>query len=324
MIFHYWILSDWFGVSVTMAIWDSVLSTVLIASCSMALGTGLISFVPSANQVWSIAVSGVLMAGMCYWLLQTGLEQVGYDDESYLSFLSGSRPVRFAISLVVIVAVATSSLFYRRLKEQHEADERKESTAAMIREAELQKLQLQLQPHFLFNALNSINALIIVKPEEARKMVYHLSDFLRTTIKRADEHWITLREEWEYLQLYLDIEKVRFGHRLDVVTKFENESLDWKIPTLLLQPIVENAIKFGLYGTTEKVAITLNANGESGMLHLIVTNPFDSESSPAKGSGFGLSGIKRRLYLLFARNDLLETKVEENLFTVVLKIPRQA
>jgi LytS/YehU family sensor histidine kinase len=226
--------------------------------------------------------------------------------------------------LILITAVSTSSFFYRKLKEQQEGEERKETTASMIREAELQKLQLQLQPHFLFNALNSINALIIVKPEEARKMVHHLSDFLRTTIKRADEHWISLSEEWNYLQLYLDIEKVRFGHRLEVNTNFSNESLAWKIPTLLLQPIVENAIKFGLYGTTEKVKITLDAADEHEMLNVIITNPFDPEVQPAKGGGFGLSGIKRRLYLLFARNDLLETKVEGNLFTVVLKIPKQA
>jgi len=264
------------------------------------------------------------MAALCYWLMQSGLEQMGYNDEVYLSFLSESRPLRFAFSLIIIVGVTSSSLFYKKLKEHEEGEARKETTASMIREAELQKLQLQLQPHFLFNALNSINALILVRPEEARKMVHHLSDFLRTTIKRADEHWISLSEEWSYLQLYLDIEKVRFGHRLDVITNFANESLTWKIPTLLLQPIVENAIKFGLYGTTGKVNITLDAFDEHEMLNITITNPFDPEVHPPKGSGFGLSGIRRRLYLLFGRNDLLETKVEENLFTVVLKIPKQA
>jgi sensor histidine kinase YesM len=324
MVFHYWILSSWFGLGITISIWDSLLSTILIASCSAAIGSGFVTFVPMGSNVLSIVIPSLIMAGLCYWLMQKGLEQLGYDDEFYLSFLDQSRPVRFALSLVFILAVSSSTFFYGKLKEQQEGEERKETTASMIREAELQKLQLQLQPHFLFNALNSINALIIVKPEEARKMVHHLSDFLRTTIKRADEHWITLSEEWNYLQLYLDIEKVRFGHRLEVNTNFRNESLTWKIPTLLLQPIVENAIKFGLYGTTEKVNITLDAFDEHEMLNVKITNPFDSEIQPPKGSGFGLSGIKRRLYLLFARNDLLETRVEGNLFTVVLKIPKQA
>lgn len=324
MAFHYWVLSGWFGLETTVSIWDSVLSTILIASCSAALGSGLISFVPMGNQVLSVLIPAIIMTALCYWLMQSGLEQLGYDDEVYLSFLSASRPLRIAVSFIIIVGVTSSSLFYKKLKEHQEGEARKETTASMIREAELQKLQLQLQPHFLFNALNSINALILVRPEEARKMVHHLSDFLRTTIKRADEHWITLSEEWNYLQLYLDIEKVRFGHRLDVVTNFANESLTWKIPTLLLQPIVENAIKFGLYGTTGKVNITLDAFDERGMLTITITNPFDPEAHPPKGSGFGLSGIKRRLYLLLARNDLLETKVEENIFTVVLKIPKQA
>src|SRR5690606_26260909 len=96
-------------------------------------------------------------------------------------------------------------------------------TAAMVREAELQKLQQQLQPHFLFNCLNSVNAMITIKPEEAKKMVLHLSDFLRITMKRADDHWVSLEEEWNYLQLYLDIEKVRFGHRLEVITEFDEQ-----------------------------------------------------------------------------------------------------
>jgi two-component system LytT family sensor kinase len=88
----------------------------------------------------------------------------------------------------------------------------------MAREAELQKLQLQLQPHFLFNSLNSINALILIKPDEATKDdARSLSDFLRLTIKRADEPWISLSQELEYLKTYLAIEKVRFGHRLDVI-----------------------------------------------------------------------------------------------------------
>jgi LytS/YehU family sensor histidine kinase len=147
---------------------------------------------------------------------------------------------------------------------------------------------------------------------------------LRTTIKRADEHWISLAEEWNYIKLYLEIEKVRFGHRLEVIANFEPGSFEWKMPTLLLQPIVENAIKFGLYGTTGKVTINIDGNVSADSLHLSISNPFDKESQPPKGSGFGLSGIRRRLYLLYARNDLLEVNVDENFFTVKLKIPKTA
>jgi len=322
--FHLWVLSGWFDFDLIIASWDSILSTVLIMGCSLALSNALLHYLPGGGKILYVVAPGLIIAWICLWLTQQGLAQIGEGDQVYLEFLHKSLPVRFALYFIVIIGVAASTIFYGKQKEKQELSAREAATASMVREAELQKLQLQLQPHFLFNSLNSINALILSRPDEARKMVHSLSDFLRTTIKRADEHWITLSDEWNYLQLYLEIEKVRFGHRLEVETNFQEKSFDWKIPTLLLQPIVENAIKFGLYGTTGKVSIKLDAVINDDSLQLSITNPFDQESQPSKGSGFGLSGIKRRLYLLYARNDLLETLVDENLFTVKLKIPKVA
>ena len=120
----------------------------------------------------------------------------------------------------------------------------------MAKESELFKLRQQLQPHFLFNSLNSINALIGNRPDEARKMVQQLSDFLRGTIKKEETQWVTLQEEMQYLQLYLDIEKVRFGNRLSTAIEIGEDVSEMTLPALILQPIVENAIKFGLYDTT--------------------------------------------------------------------------
>ncbi|HEY3429451.1 MAG TPA: histidine kinase, partial [Cyclobacteriaceae bacterium] len=196
-------------------------------------------------------------------------------------------------------------------------------TITMIKEAELQKLQTQLQPHFLFNSLNSINAMILTKPDEARSMVEQLSDFLRTTTKRADQHLVTLEEEWSYLQHYLAIEKVRFGHRLEVHTRFLPESLSMKIPTLLLQPLVENAIKYGLYGTTGRVVIYVKASVDEHYVQISISNPYEKDLQPPSGSGFGISGLRRRLYLLFAQNDLLQTDQTDRIFTVTLKIPKK-
>ena len=191
----------------------------------------------------------------------------------------------------------------------------------IAREAELQKLQLQLQPHFLFNSLNSINALILIRPDEARKMLQELSDFLRLTIKHADEPWINLSQELEYLKTYLAIEKVRFGHRLDVIITIDEPCYEWQIPTLVLQPLLENAIKFGLYGTTGKISIELTAKMNNNQLEIEISNPFDSDMQPASGSGFGLTGLQRRLYLIYARNDLVKTNIKTNTFTVNLTLP---
>jgi len=215
-----------------------------------------------------------------------------------------------------------SILWFNQL-EQKEFEERKSDAEKLAKEAELFKLRQQLQPHFLFNSLNSINALIGTRPEEARKMVQQLSDFLRGTIKKEETQWVTLQEELQYLQLYLDIEKVRFGNRLTTESSIEENSLQLKLPALLLQPIVENAIKFGLYDTTGETLIQLFATIEDKNLIIRVTNPFDPEtSSPKLGVGFGLKSIQRRLYLLFARTNLLTTEVKENTFTTIVKIPQ--
>ncbi len=215
-----------------------------------------------------------------------------------------------------------SILWFNQL-EQKEFEERKSDAEKLAREAELFKLRQQLQPHFLFNSLNSINALIGTRPEEARKMVQQLSDFLRGTIKKEETQWVTLKEELQYLQLYLDIEKVRFGNRLTTESHIDENTLPYKLPALLLQPIVENAIKFGLYDTTGETTIRVYATMEDNNLIIKVTNPFDPEtSSPKQGAGFGLKSIQRRLYLLFARTDLLTTDAKENIFTTIVKIPQ--
>jgi LytS/YehU family sensor histidine kinase len=120
----------------------------------------------------------------------------------------------------------------------------------------------------------------------------------------------------------LDIEKVRFGHRLDTIVQVSDEAAKLHLPALILQPIVENAIKFGLYDTTEAVTIRIQAVSVANALQIVVSNPFDPQTSNlGKGTGFGLSSIQRRLYLIYGRNDLLKIASTENLFTCSIEIP---
>ena len=160
------------------------------------------------------------------------------------------------------------------------------------------------------------------QPDKARHMIQQLSDFLRGTLKKDEQETILLQEEIDYLQLYLEIEKVRFGHRLETNVIISETAAKMYLPALILQPIVENAIKFGLYDTTDTVNITIEAETTAQGLTLKVTNPFDpSTSIVSKGTGFGLSSIQRRLYLLYGRNDLLKVAQTENTFISTLEIP---
>lgn len=154
-------------------------------------------------------------------------------------------------------------------------------------------------------------------------MIHQLSDFLRTTLRKEEEQWVKMEEELQSLELYLEIEKVRFGHRLSTVITKDDESRQMLIPPMLLQPVVENAIKFGLYDTTEDVTICITVSADNDILKVTVQNPFDPETAnPRHGTGFGLNSVKRRLYLLFARKDLVETSSKDHVFTTIINIPK--
>lgn len=245
------------------------------------------------------------------------------DDMEYQHFLHLSMPVRFVFGLLIISFVTLANWMWNNMQEQKEREKRQRDAEQLVKEAELVKLRQQLQPHFLFNSLNSISALVGSKPQEARKMIQQLSDFLRGTLRKDDQQTVLLRDELEHLKLYLEIEKVRFGHRLNIEMNFRAESLNAKIPPLLIQPIVENAIKFGLYDRVDEITIYLTSEMKEDFLHIIVKNPFDSETQVTQqGTGFGLSSLQRRLLLLYTRNDLLNTEMRESQFIVTLKVPQ--
>ncbi|RZK65952.1 MAG: sensor histidine kinase, partial [Pedobacter sp.] len=245
-------------------------------------------------------------------------------DKTYLSFLNLSLLVRFVILFVFIAWCALANILWYRLEEQSATQDRLLTAQNLSKEAELNKLRHQLQPHFLFNSLNSVYALTIVNPKEAGTMITKLAAFLRGTLKRDDEVWVAVAEEMEYIQLYLDIEKVRFSHRLNIQVEVDEDTMELYLPGTLLQPIVENAIKFGLYNTSSAITISMFVKVENNVLIVKVQNPYDPEMKATGGTGFGLSAIKRRLYLLFADETLLQTQAtDDDFFITTLKIPQK-
>ena len=302
---------------------DSLITNVLLAFLCWFVTNTLQYYLPQKERYWyilflSLGLSCLLLLAS-RWILPSLIGNL----QGYSQFFSRSWPVRFDLVFLQIGCMSILSVLWYSSEEEQENHRRKSDAEKLAREAELYKLRQQLHPHFLFNSLNSISALVGSQPEKARSMIQQLSDFLRGTLKKEDQQWVSLAEEMQYLQLYLEIEKVRFGHRLSTRVGIECGSENQRLPPMLLQPIVENAIKFGLYDTTEAVTISIDTRMENNCLFIAVQNPFDPETSkPKQGTGFGLSSVQRRLYLLFARNDLLETVIEDNLFTIVLKIPQ--
>lgn len=306
---------------------QSVRDAVLTQSVIMLDGYVILTIVRYFRHTWKNSAYIVASSLMLAYLGWIGLNEVlAYfpADENYLAWLKNVKVIRFVFMALMVVITGVQGWVLVYIREQQQNELRLKENERMVREAELSDLRQQLQPHFLFNSLNSISALAASDSTLARKMIEQLSDFLRGTVKKNANQLVTLREELQHLQLYLDIEKVRFGHRLVTQIIADEAALSLRLPSLLLQPLVENAIKFGLYDTIGEVVISLQANVLQGNLFIEIKNPFDAETSvPKSGTGFGLRSVKRRLSLLFYRNDLLTTEQKENFFITSIKIPQK-
>lgn len=279
-------------------------------------------YVPRGSNNWLLLILPLIYSLAAVFLHLLIVRRLFIGDVDYMASLKDQFFIRWAFLGLAEVLVTLIAIVVSKLEQQEDSQKRESLMNELSREAELTQLRQQLQPHFLFNSLNSISALVVSQPKKAREMVIHLSDFLRGTIKKDHKQWVTLQEELGYLKMYLDIEQVRFGHRLTVVFEVEDAADKSLIPQLLIQPLLENAIKHGLYGTTEEVEIKLCAGMSQNYLTIKVENPFDPKVAAPKGTGFGLSSIERRLFLIFGRKDLLKSNASADRFFVHLKIPQ--
>ena len=321
--FIQWSVLSNLGIADREAVTDSFLANILLGGFCLIIINNMRYYLPKHEKYWYVLTVSFVLSFIWLVAMRSVLYIIFKTDEHYLFFLQKSSTIRFAYAFLMIGCISTISLLWFTQQEQNKSDLHQKETEQLAKDAELFKLRQQLQPHFLFNSLNSISALIGSQPEKARNMIQQLSDFLRGTLKKEEHQWNTLKEEIQYLQLYLDIEKVRFGHRLLTQINIDEAAEQCWIPALLLQPAVENAIKFGLYDTIGEVNISIAAKQVGNLLEIIITNPFDAETAqPAKGTGFGLVSIKRRLFLLFERNDLLKTSALNNQFTTNILIPQ--
>lgn len=307
--------------------WQDVALDAGISLGLMTAGTWLLLLAVNAYptrvgaQLYGFGLAALLAAVLCLTEMSVLKWLSAAENQVYRQWLPGTVWLRFFIGLVAFGWIASLAAMQKKA-EKLEKDFRQQADAVtLLREAELYKLRHQLQPHFLYNSLNSISALILIAPDKAQEMVGCLSDFLRSSVRREGKESIPVQEELGYIEAYLSIETIRFGDRLNVI--FDKEYTDHAfIPPFLMQPVLENAIKFGLYGKTGDVTITMHIVLEDDMLVITVTNPYDPAQKPPSGTGFGLDGISRRLYLLYARTDLLETQQDGSTFITTLKIPQ--
>ncbi len=244
----------------------------------------------------------------------------------HIHFLK-TKPALATIILFVIIFGMMIGFTYA-LRFSREARER-ERTANALRslavEAELRALRSQINPHFLFNVLNSINSLISQNPPLARKMIVRLSDLLRMVLDGRDQALVPLKQELGFARAYLEIEGIRFKERLAYHEDVEPGLEDRLFPAMILQPLLENAVRYGIAGCRERGMIRLSIRLLDGRVHCVIANP----AAPGRSKDqpiverTGLTNIRQRLSLLYKNEATFEAGwSEDDLFEVHLSIPQ--
>jgi LytS/YehU family sensor histidine kinase len=210
------------------------------------------------------------------------------------------------------------------LQASQQAEARFMEARMLARDAELKALKAQVNPHFLFNSLNSISALAGSDPAKAREMCILLADFLRRTLGLGEKATIPLEEELSLIRAFLAVEKVRFGSRVRMQEEIAPEVLQVKVPPLLLQPLVENAVLHGIANLIEGGDIRLRATGDGGWVTIVVENTYDPDAPARRRNGVGLANVRQRLETRYGNKATFAIATEENWFRVTLGLPKFA
>lgn len=325
LLLHFAILYFFIGYSVVVSLIDAVVYTLLM----FLLGIGawyIVQYLTLSEQKYHLVIADHLVAGgvvVLLWLFggYFVLSQLFQSDSDYIDFLNLTLPLRFIYGIMMYSLIVMIYYLISYYRDYHEKLMEEAKLKQTIQESELNLLKSQINPHFLFNSLNSINALMINDTEKAREMILELSDFLRYTVRSNENEQISLREEFENIDRYLDIEKIRFGRRLLIEKKLEDQCLVMKIPNMILQPLYENAVKHGVNESTDEVVISTSCLLEGDKLRISISNNFTPGSISKKGKGIGIANVQKRLMLHFKRTDLVAIEKTGNFFTIHLTIP---
>ena len=324
---HFFLLYFYYDIPYQISVTDAIIFNILYSILGLVLWYA-IRFAQPKNpsfstlmiyQVTFLAVLLIVWAGSSYSLLRV----IFPARLKYLDFLDNSIPWRLisgTFFYLLLVLVYYLVIYYYNLQEKTKAEGRLNE---MVRESELNLLKSQINPHFLFNSLNSISSLTITNPEQAREMTIKLSDFLRYSVSMGNNRFSTLGKELEHIRKYLDIEKVRFGKKLQYDFSIDKDCLECEIPVMILQPLYENAVKHGVYESTGEVTVQTSTVAKNGYLEIQIINDFEPGTPSRKGTGIGLANIRERMKLIYKEEQLLTTQIKNNKFEVLLILPQK-
>jgi two-component system, LytTR family, sensor kinase len=277
--------------------------------------TSILGFI--LNHTFSMVFLVIIWLFLCNLILKTVI-----TEPYYLAFLNFSYTWRVIIGLLYYILIALIHYVFMYYDNFQTKIKSEAELKALVKEAELSSLKNQINPHFLFNSLNSISSLTITNPEKAREMLVKLSELMRYSLKTTHNDRSTLRFELDNIEKYIALEKVRFGNKLEYELDVEEKCYPMLLPNMILQPLFENAIKHGIYESTESVTINVVCRAIDNVLQIQIKNNFDPQGKPMKGEGIGLQNIQKRLTLIYKNPNLLHTEITANIFTAKILIPQ--
>jgi two-component system sensor histidine kinase AlgZ len=278
----------------------------------------------TAQRLWLTHVIAAATLSL-FWVLLAKLLAYGFSQMPSFrgldSRFASQVPVIFGAGFLLYLLSVASHYVILAIEDSNKAEIRVQETSILARDAELKALKAQVNPHFLFNSLNSISALTSVDPAKAREMCILLAEFLRMTLGLGEKTSVPISEELALLHHYLAIEKVRFGARLQMEEDLQELSSSIDLPPLLLQPLVENAITHGIANLPDGGTVRLSGHSHNGRVLLAIQNTFDPDSSPMRKNGLGLKNVRNRLEARFGKDASMRVSSENGNFRVELSFP---
>jgi two-component system sensor histidine kinase AlgZ len=282
---------------------------------------------PLTGSVFRVLVSSVLAAafagGLWLGLTNAWIAALGATAAFAPAAERYARQLPFLYTLGVLLFLLSLAVHYVLLafEAAREAERRQLELEILTRDAELRALRAQIDPHFMYNSLNSISALTGSDAPGARRMCLLLAEFLRNTLDVSTRQRIPLSDELALAERFLSIEQVRFGSRLQVEQRVDDEASQCLVPPLLLQPLVENAITHGIAQLVEGGLIRVDIARRQEQLTITIENPCDADRVVPRAGGLGLANVRGRLEAMFGRGASMDTRVEAGQFRVELRLP---
>ncbi len=269
------------------------------------------------TQLAAAVAAGGIWSLICLAMART----VAVWDPKFTSQFERQQSLLFGMGMMFYLLSAAMHYLLLALEESREATRRALEARLHARDSELRALKAQINPHFVFNSLNSISALTTINPASAREMCVLLSDFLRNTLSLGARRTVALSEELALIDNYLAIEKIRFGKRLVYVQQAAPECSALHVPPLLLQPLVENAVKHGVAGLVDGGEIRVTAWTNNNSLLLSVENDFDPEAKATRRNGLGLQNVREQLENRYGNQARLDASAADGRFRALITLP---